>query len=357
MVAKWLRLTRDNSQRNRGPADGATRNTNQLSIPLKVTVKINKDPLLDHGFMVSEETPVCVKSVAAGGPAEGKLFPGDQIIKINNIPLEAISQEHIDNIIRECGNTVTVTVLRSTSGPKSSFITEEKRARLKSNPVKVRFAEEVIVNGHTQGNSLLFMPNVLKVYLENGQTKAFRFEKNTTVKDIILTLKSKLSIRCIEHFALALKERYSATKVYLLHDDEIIEQVVQKREPRDYRCLFRVCFLPRDPLVLLQDDPVAFEYLYRQSCNDVLLEKFAMEMKCNTAIRLAALQIQECILTSKQSQKVSMKYIEKDWGIENFVSPTLMHNMKEKDIRKAINYHLKNNHSLVAPGQKVILDS
>ncbi|XP_072373108.1 FERM and PDZ domain-containing protein 1 [Scyliorhinus torazame] len=357
MVAKWLRLTRDNSQRNRGPADGATRNTNQLSIPLKVTVKINKDPLLDHGFMVSEETPVCVKSVAAGGPAEGKLFPGDQIIKINNIPLEAISQEHIDNIIRECGNTVTVTVLRSTSGPKSSFITEEKRARLKSNPVKVRFAEEVIVNGHTQGNSLLFMPNVLKVYLENGQTKAFRFEKNTTVKDIILTLKSKLSIRCIEHFALALKERYSATKVYLLHDDEIIEQVVQKREPRDYRCLFRVCFLPRDPLVLLQDDPVAFEYLYRQSCNDVLLEKFAMEMKCNTAIRLAALQIQECILTSKQSQKVSMKYIEKDWGIENFVSPTLMHNMKEKDIRKAINYHLKNNHSLVAPGQKQLIST
>ncbi|XP_043562612.1 FERM and PDZ domain-containing protein 1 [Chiloscyllium plagiosum] len=357
MVSKWLRLTRDNSQRNRGPADGAAANTNQLSSPLKVTVKIIKDPLLDYGFMVSEDSPVCVRSVTAGGPGEGKLFPGDQILQINNMPLDTISQEHIDNIIRECGNTVTVTVLRNTSGPKSSFITEEKRARLKSNPVKVRFAEEVIVNGHTQGNSLLFMPNVLKVYLENGQTKAFRYEKNTTVKDIILTLKSKLSIRCIEHFALVLKERYSITKVYLLHDDEIIEQVVQKREPRDYRCLFRVCFLPRDPLVLLQDDPVTFEYLYSQSCNDVLQEKFAMEMKCNTAIRLAALQIQECILSSKHSQKVSMKYIEKDWGIENFVSPTLLHNMREKDIRKAINYHLKNNHSLIAPGQKQLIST
>ncbi|XP_048382394.2 FERM and PDZ domain-containing protein 1 [Stegostoma tigrinum] len=357
MVSKWLRLTRDSSQRNRGPANGATANTNQLSSPLKVTVKIIKDPFLDHGFVISEDSPVCVRSVTAGGPGEGKLFPGDQIVQINNMPLDMISQEHIDNIIRECGNTVTVTVLRNTSGPKSSFITEEKRARLKSNPVKVRFAEEVIVNGHTQGNSLLFMPSVLKVYLENGQTKAFRYEKNTTVKDIILTLKSKLSIRCIEHFALVLKERYSITKVYLLHDDEIIEQVVQKREPRDYRCLFRVCFLPRDPLVLLQEDPVAFEYLYSQSCNDVLQEKFAMEMKCNTAIRLAALQIQECILSSKQSQKVSMKYIEKDWGIENFVSPTLLHNMREKDIRKAINYHLKNNHSLVAPGQKQLISA
>lgn len=33
-----------------------------------------------------------------------------------------------------------------------------------------------------QGNSLLFLPNVLKVYLENGQTKAFKFDTTTTVK-------------------------------------------------------------------------------------------------------------------------------------------------------------------------------
>lgn len=35
-------------------------------------------------------------------------------------------------------------------GPKSSFITPEKRAKLRSNPVKVHFAEEVEVNGHSQ---------------------------------------------------------------------------------------------------------------------------------------------------------------------------------------------------------------
>lgn len=34
--------------------------------------------------------------------------------------------------------------------PKSSFLTEEKRARLKTNPVKVHFAEEVLVSGHSQ---------------------------------------------------------------------------------------------------------------------------------------------------------------------------------------------------------------
>ncbi|XP_062454927.1 FERM and PDZ domain-containing protein 1 isoform X2 [Rhea pennata] len=199
------------------------------------------------------------------------------------------------------------------------------------------------------------MPNVLKVYLENGQTKAFRFETSTTVKDIVLTLKEKLSIRSIAHFALALEEQYNIAKIYLLHDDELIEQVVQKRESHDYRCLFRVCFIPKDPLDLLQEDPVAFEYLYLQSCSDVLQERFAVEMKCSVALRLAALHIQERIYACAQPQKVSLKYIEKDWGIENFISPTLLRNMRGKDIKKAISYHMKRNQVLLDPRQKHML--
>jgi len=39
---------------------------------------------------------------------------------------------------------------------------------------------------------------------------------------------------------------------------------VEREESHDYRCLFRVCFVPRDPLDLLKEDPVAFEYLYLQ---------------------------------------------------------------------------------------------
>lgn len=48
------------------------------------------------------------------------------------------------------------------------------------------------------------------------------------------------------------------------HDAVCPLQVVQKRESHDYRCLFRICFVPKDPLDLLQEDPVAFEYLYLQ---------------------------------------------------------------------------------------------
>ncbi|KAM4052923.1 FERM and PDZ domain-containing protein 1 isoform 2-T2 [Anomaloglossus baeobatrachus] len=356
MVVRWLRRSRDSSSRGKtSTGESPSIGPNQYVCSLKITLDIKKDPQIDsYGFDISRNLPLTVTAVTAGGPAEGKLLPGDQIFAINNENVENIHVEKAADLVRDSGDTVTVTVLRGTSSPKSSFLTAEKRARLKSNPVKVRFAEEVIVNGHTQGNSLLFMPNVLKVYLENGQTKAFKFEKKTTVKDILMTLKEKLSINVIEHFALALEEQYNISRLYLLHEDEPIEQVVQKKESHDYRCLFRVCFVPKDPLDLLQEDPVAFEYLYLQSCSDVLQERFAVEMKCSVALRLAALHIQERIHSCGQPQKITFKYIEKDWGIDNFLSPTLLRNMRGKDIKKAISFHMKRNQCILEPRQKPI---
>lgn len=38
-------------------------------------------------------------------------------------------------------------------------------------------------------------------------------------------MKEKLSIQSIEHFALVLEEQYNVLKMYLLHDDELIERV------------------------------------------------------------------------------------------------------------------------------------
>ncbi|KAM6037097.1 FERM and PDZ domain-containing protein 1 isoform 1-T3 [Theristicus caerulescens] len=355
MVAKWLHRSRDGASRGRvSVTDSTSDDSGQPASRVKLTVTVYKDVVLHHyGFEICPNLPLTIASVTAGSTAEGKLQPGDQLLLINSTAVDDVSVERAAEIIREAGDELLLTVLRCTSGgPKSSFLTAEKRARLKTNPVKVRFAEEVLVNGHTQGNSLLCMPNVLKVYLENGQTKAFRFETSTTVKDIVLTLKEKLSIQSIAHFALALEEQYNVAKIHLLHEEELIEQVVQKRESHDYRCLFRVCFVPKDPLDLLQEDPIAFEYLYLQSCSDVLQERFAVEMKCSVALRLAALHIQERIYACAQPQKVSLKYIERDWGIENFISPTLLRNMRGKDIKKAISYHMKRNQVLLDPRQK-----
>nr|XP_056704633.1 FERM and PDZ domain-containing protein 1 [Euleptes europaea] len=360
MVARWLRRSRDHLARGRASvSDQSSDECRQAASRVKLTVEIQKDALLGHyGFAISQNPPLIITSVATGSDADGKLLPGDHILAINNAAVEDATGEQAAVLLRESEDPLHFTVLRCTSGgPKSSFLTAEKRARLKTNPVKVRFAEEVVVNGHTQGSSLLCMPNVLKVYLENGQTKAFKFDASTTVKDIILTLKEKLSIRSIEHFALVLEEQYNVLKMYLLHDDELIMQVAKKKDSHNHRCLFRVCFIPRDPLDLLQQDPVAFEYLYLQSCSDVLQERFAIEMKCSVALRLAALHIQERIITCAQPQKVSLKYIEKDWGIENFISPTLLRNMKGKDIKKAISFHMKRNQLLLDPRQKHLLSA
>ncbi|NXL94566.1 FRPD1 protein, partial [Alectura lathami] len=358
MVTKWLHRSRDDASSGRvSVTDITSDGSGQSASRVKLTVTVYKDLVLHHyGFEICPDLPLTIASVTAGSTADGKLLPGDQLLRINSTRVEDMSIERVADIIREAGDELLLTVLRCTSGgPKSSFLTEEKRARLKMNPVKVRFAEEVLVNGHTQGNSLLCMPNILKIYLENGQTKAFRFKMSTTVKDIVLTLKEKLSIRSIAHFALTLEERYNSAKLHLLHEEELIEQVVQKRESHDYRCLFRICFVPKDPLDLLQEDPVAFEYLYLQSCSDVLQERFAVEMKCSVALRLAALHIQERIYACAHPQKVSLKYIERDWGIENFVSPTLLRNMRGKDIKKAISYHMKRNQVLLDPQQKHML--
>lgn len=44
----------------------------------------------------------------------------------------------------------------SFQSPKSAFISAAKKARLKSNPVKVRFSEEVIINGQVSVSIPLF---------------------------------------------------------------------------------------------------------------------------------------------------------------------------------------------------------
>ncbi|XP_061685351.1 FERM and PDZ domain-containing protein 1 [Syngnathoides biaculeatus] len=355
VVGRWLRRSRELGSRDRVAVDGTSAEsigTDQRNFPFRLNVSIQQDAKLkSHGLTLSSQTPILVQEVTHGGPADGRLVPGDQLVKINNVAVEDLTPEQATEIIRECQDSLSVTILRTMLGPKSSFITPEKRAKLKSNPVKVRFAEEVEVNGHSQGNSLLFLPNVLKVYLENGQTKAFKFEPCTTVKDIVMTLKEKLSLRNIEHFSLVLEQQYSVTKLLLLHEEERIQQVVQKKESRDYRCLFRVCFIPKLPETLLQDDPTAFEYFYLQGVNDVLQERFAVEMRCNTALRLAALHIQERLASCGLSPKTNLKIVTKTWGIENFVSSTLLRNMREKDLMKAISFQLKKSQSQSDPKQ------
>ncbi|XP_068428885.1 FERM and PDZ domain-containing protein 4 isoform X2 [Clinocottus analis] len=327
--------------------------------PAPRKVEMRRDPVLGFGFVAGSEKPVVVRSVTPGGPSEGRLIPGDEIMMINDEPVSSAPRERVIDLVRSCKESIVLSVVQPYPSPKSAFISAAKKAKLKTNPVKVRFAEEVIINGQVpemvKDNSLLFMPNVLKVYLENGQTKSFKFDSSTSIKDVILTLQEKLSIKSIEHFSLMLEQRAegSASKLMLLHEQEMLTQVTQRPGSHKMKCFFRITFVPKDPVDLLRRDAVAFEYLYVQSCNDVVLERFGSELKYDTALHLAALQMYILTINTKQSQKVSLKYIEKEWGLALFLPPAVLSSMKEKNIKKALTHILKTNQNLVPPGKKL----
>uniref|UniRef100_A0A8C7VUA2 FERM and PDZ domain containing 4 n=1 Tax=Oncorhynchus mykiss TaxID=8022 RepID=A0A8C7VUA2_ONCMY len=327
--------------------------------PAPRLVEMRRDPVLGFGFVAGSEKPVVVRSVTPGGPSEGKLIPGDEIIMINDEAVSSAPRERVIDLVRNCKESIMLTVVQPYPSPKSAFISAAKKAKLKSNPVKVRFAEEVIINGQVpntvKDNSLLFMQKVLKVYLENGQTKSFRFDCSTSIKDVIMTLQEKLSIKCIEHFSLMLEQRTegSGSKLLLLHEQEMLTRVTQRPGSDKMKCFFRISFVPKDPVDLLRRDAVAFEYLYVQSCNDVVLERFGSELKYDAALRLAALQMYVLTMTTRQLQKVSLKYIQKEWGLALFIPPAVMTSMKEKNIKKALTHILKTNQNLVPPGKKL----
>ncbi|XP_010221785.1 PREDICTED: FERM and PDZ domain-containing protein 3, partial [Tinamus guttatus] len=209
-----------------------------------------------------------------GGPSEEKLLPGDQIVAINAEDVSEAPRERFIELVRSAKDFVVLTVLHTHQSPKSAFISAAKKAKLRSNPPKVRFSEQVTV-GETdpdmlKKDALLLIPNVLKVFLENGQIKSFTFDGRTTVKDVMVTLQDRLSLRHIEHFALVLE--YSSPE-------------------QSHRFL------------LLQDkQPLAH----------------------GLPLGLAALHIYITVSATRPSQKVSLKNVEKEWGLEPFLPPSLL---------------------------------
>ncbi|NXX76313.1 FRPD3 protein, partial [Urocolius indicus] len=310
-------------------------------------VRLRRHPRLGFGFVAGSERPVVVRSVAAGGPSEEKLLPGDQILAINHEDVSEAPRERFIELVRKAKDFVILTVLHTHQSPKSAFISAAKKAKLRSNPAKVRFSEQVTV-GETEPDmlkkeALLLIPNVLKVFLENGQIKSFTFDGRTTVKDVMVTLQDRLALRHIEHFALVLE--YSSPeqshRFLLLQDKQPLAHVVQRTHYHGMRCLFRVSFFPKDPAELLRRDPAAFEYLYIQSRNDVIRERWGAEPRPELLLGLAALHIHITVAAARPSQKVSLKNVEKEWGLEPFLPPSLLQLIKEKSLRKSLSQQLK----------------
>ncbi|CAG2101075.1 unnamed protein product [Medioppia subpectinata] len=335
--------------------------------PLPRQIELIRDEKLNFGFVAGSEKPVIVRFVKEGGPSEHLLQAGDQILKINGEDVIRAPREHVIELVKSCKHSVTLTVCQpysNNSTRKSALLTAAKKAKLKSNPSRVRFAEGVVINASPLfcpmsafESCVPFMPNVLKVFLENGQTKTFKYDSSTTVQDVLNSLLEKLSIKCGEHFSLVCEhiKAMRRNRLTLLDPKETLTKIAARPGAHNLRCLFRVMFVPSEAMVLLERDSITFEYLYSQCCNDVVQERFSPELKYEIALRLSALHLLQHSIDSNCMQnngKVNLKLIERECGLESFVPFTLLESMKRKELHKLLNHFLKLNQQLCPTGQK-----
>uniref|UniRef100_G3UKK6 FERM and PDZ domain containing 3 n=1 Tax=Loxodonta africana TaxID=9785 RepID=G3UKK6_LOXAF len=243
--------------------------------------------------------------------------------------------------------------------PKSAFISAAKKAKLRSKPVKVQFSEQAAF-GETDTakplskEQMALVPGGCKWFALKMQIYPYTLRLFSLPQDVMVTLQDRLSLRYIEHFALVLE--YAGTeqnhKFLLLQDKQPLAYVVQRTHYQGMKCLFRISFFPKDPVELLHRDPAAFEYLYIQSRNDVIRERFGMEPKPEMLLCLAALHIYITVSATRPSQKISLKNVEKEWGLEPFLPPSLLQGIKEKNLRKSLSQQLKAHQTHPSSGTK-----
>ncbi|KAF6205388.1 hypothetical protein GE061_019559 [Apolygus lucorum] len=333
-------------------------------------VNLSRHPDMGFGFVAGSERPVIVRFVTEGGPSDGKLLPGDHILEVNAEDVSCAPRDHVIQLVRASKTSVDLVVCQpilTNSSRKSAILSSAKKAKLKSNPSRVRFAEGVVVNGSPlfpgctlsggDWGSGTMLPNVLKVFLENGQTKSFKYDANTTVGDVLSSLQSKLCLKETNHFALVLEQvkTLRRNKLTLLNPQHTLSRVASRPGTHNLRCLFRVAFVPSDPCDLAQKDLAAFEYFYLQCCNDVVQERYAPELKYDVALRLAALHIhQHCLANNIQPSKITVKTVERDFGLEKFVPTSLLETMKRKELRKVLTHLLKLNYTMTGSSHKCL---
>ncbi|XP_050348297.1 uncharacterized protein LOC126772154 [Nymphalis io] len=329
------------------------------SPPAPRDVVLERDPELGFGFVAGSEKPVLVRFVTDNSPSVGKLEPGDQILGVNGEDVSTAAREHVISAVRACTERVTLRVCQpARSGNlarRSAFLSAAKRARLRARPPRVRFADSVQLNGAPMYPPSAFslgdlclppMANVLKVFLENGQTKSFKYDTTTTVADVVTSLKDKLCITAEEHFSLVVEHVKSLrrNKLTLLDPKESLARIAARPGSHKMRCLFRVVFMPSSAAELAQRDLAALDYLYLQCCNDVAQDRFAPELQPDVALRLAALHIHQHALAHNLSPaKLTVKSVEREFGLERFVPSSLLESMKRKELRRLVAHFLKLN--------------
>lgn len=114
-------------------------------------VVLQRSPTMGFGFVAGSERPVIVRFVTEDGPSMNKLQPGDHILAVNGEDVTDAPRDRVIQLVRACDAQVTLSVCQPvpsrTPGRKSTLLSAGKKAKLKTRPSRVRFAESVCVNG------------------------------------------------------------------------------------------------------------------------------------------------------------------------------------------------------------------
>ncbi|CEF64897.1 FERM domain and WW domain and PDZ domain and FERM, N-terminal domain and FERM central domain and Band 4.1 domain-containing protein [Strongyloides ratti] len=300
----------------------------------KRQVKLIKDPGIGFGFVAASQMPVIVQYVTPNGPSDGKLYINDQICMVNDIPVYNMDKEEVVSMIREQNHEILLTVQQ---------LPKKKKTNKKN--FRVRFTDKIHVSNMKSSDFFDEIPNVMRVYLENGQTKSFKFDETTTVQDIVNNICSKLLIKQVKRFVLSLENSLSlrASKLCLLRPDMKICDLSNSAYVTYTRCRFRIAFMPQDIISFQISDPYAFDYLYFQCTNDVVGGRFSLEMKYEVCMRLAALQLRQLAYDNGNliGNHVSINCMEKEYGLATFLPMILLENVKIKQIKKHLRLYLK----------------
>ena len=150
-------------------------------------------------------------------------------------------------------------------------------------------------NDEIQLNTEATTDLILKVYLENQGVKSFKYDSNTCVRDVLICLKEKLFLNFIEYFGLVIRsnDKNCVSNFVLLEETRHLHKIKEQfgHEETSFQCMLRFVFVPANFEALIQNDENAFNYLYEQSCNDVLNERFGNELKHEMILHLATLSI------------------------------------------------------------------
>lgn len=179
---------------------------------------------------------------------------------------------------------------------------------------------------------------VIKIFFEDGHTRVLSYNQDTTVATILEMLNARLlgdsaeSDEIKRYFGLVLKVQLKSNmkgtggSLHVLDENDSIMKIRKLPYSSDLRLLYRMVYPPSDVSTLYMKNKVAFDYLYKQCCNDLKSDHFQPELDQETKLKLTALRLLEYVhsnfskVHNSRDPKLYLKLVKKDPGMEFFLA-------------------------------------